>query len=602
VPRVQKLPEELIRHIAAGEVVERPASVLKELIENSLDAGSRRITVSWEDAGRKSLRVSDDGVGMPPEDARLSLERHATSKILTLSDLDALGTYGFRGEALPSIAAVSRFQLMTRTADAPEAWSLSLEGGLLRREGPAGAPAGTSVTIEDLFFNTPARLKFLKSDATERGLLLRTIEDMAFAARSVDFQVFAEGKEVLNLNAAPEGTPPGESLRRRLAQAWGEDRAASLKPVRAEGRFLGVWGWISDIHTHQPSARYQRFYINGRPVVHRRLSHALYDAYKDRLFVGRHPAAVLFLDVDPSSVDVNVHPSKREVRLSNETEIHGFLSRVLQEALTDNVRMPAALKEEGRPGGGFSPGNAAFRPSWEESRAAYALQTPASHASPGGAEAGPSVLFPAPLMGQGEAHEVFPLPIFQEARFDALAQFDDTYILARHENRLYVFDQHAAAERALYERLQEAAQGAVPHRQALLLPWVWEVSPEAAAVLQERLADLTRLGYDLEPFGPRSFRVLAVPGVLGDSSRVKDLLERLVEDLLSEDAPRGWEALVIRAACRGSVRAGDSLPLPEMDRVIKDLQRCRSPWSCPHGRPTFLRLSPDELARRFRRI
>ncbi len=592
--RVQKLPEELIRHIAAGEVVERPASVLKELVENALDAGARRIVVSWEDAGRKSLRVSDDGAGMTPEDARLALERHATSKIVTLEDLAAIGTYGFRGEALPSIGAVSRFEITTRTVESNEAWAIRVEGGKVLREGPAGAPPGTTVLVEDLFFNTPARLKFLKSDATERGLLLRTIEDAAFAARPVDVQVFSEGKEVMNLRAAPEGTPPDESLRLRLGQAWGEEKASGLKAVRAEGRFMTAWGWISDVHAHEASARHQRFYVNGRPVLHRRLTHALYAAYKGGLFVGRHPRAVLFLEIDPGLVDVNVHPSKREVRLSNEGETYDFLSRALQNALTGSAQMPSALKgsRDEKPSA-YSPPPAfpSQRSSWAESRAAYQAQSPGTSAVQGTLAAPPEIQEGAPL----------PLETFRGTLFEPLAQFDDTYIVTRAEGRLYIFDQHAAAERALYERLQEAADGRTPALQPLLLPWVWEVSAEAAAAIRERLEDLARLGYALEPFGARAYRVKAVPGILGDSPRVKELLEGLVEDLLSENGPRQWEALVVRAACRGSVRAGDPLKISQMQRIIKDLQDCKSPWSCPHGRPTFLRLEPAELARRFKR-
>jgi DNA mismatch repair protein MutL len=601
-PRVRKLPEELIRHIAAGEVVERPASVLKELIENAVDAGARRITVSWEEAGRKSLRVADDGVGMTPADARLALERHATSKIISLDDLTALGTYGFRGEALPSLAAVSRFELVTRTVGSAEAWSIRAEGGKVLREGPAGAPPGTTVVVEDLFFNTPARRKFLKSDATERGLLLRTVEDAAFASRAVDVQVFSEGKEVMNLRAAPPGATAEESLRLRLGHAWGEEKVAGLKRVRAEGRWLTVSGWISGVHAHEASARHQRFYINGRPVAHRRLSHALYDAYKGRLFVGRHPLAALFMDIDPSLVDVNVHPSKREVRLSNEGEVHDFLSRALQAALTESAQMPAASAPASFP----SAARASDRPSWAESRAAYTIQSPPPARLPvtGPAPAplgqpGFSVLAPAV---EGEEGAPMTRDAFKDAVFEPLAQFDATYLLTRSEGRFYIFDQHAAAERVLYESLREAAEGRLPVRQALLLPWVWEVSAEAAAVIQERLPDLSRLGYDLEPFGPRAYRVKGVPGLLGDSPRVRELLEGLVEDLLSGVLPARWEALLIRAACRGSVRAGDPLQIVQMGKIIKDLQGCESPWSCPHGRPTFLRLEPTDLAKRFRRI
>jgi DNA mismatch repair protein MutL len=591
---IRKLPEDLIRHIAAGEIVERPASVLKELVENSLDAGARRIVVSWEDAGKKSIRVTDDGAGMSPEDARLALERHATSKISSLDDLSAIGTYGFRGEALPSIAAVSRFQLVTRPQGASEAWSIEVEGGKIVREGPAGAPPGTSVSVENLFFNTPARLKFLKSDATERGLLSRVVEDAIFAARPVDFQVFSEGRETINLKASPEGTSPETALRERIARTWGRDKAASVEAVRAEGRYMTVWGWISDVHSHQSSAKLQRFYVNGRPVIHRRLIHALYDAYKGRLFTGRHPVAALFLEINPSLVDVNVHPSKREVRFSSEGEVYDFLSRALQSALSGGARMPEAMEERGGTVGRSSglPPLPFSGPTLAETRAAYLVQAPA----------GPSPIPSQTVLAGSETEGDFTsLETFREAVFEPLCQFDDTYILVRSAGQLFIFDQHAAAERALFEKLQDGAEGKLPLRQPLLLPWVWEVSPEVAAMARDRLEDLTRMGYELEAFGEKAFRVRGVPAVLGDSGRVKEILEGLVDDLISEKIPKQWDAILVRAACLGSARAGDPLELAQMKGILADLQTCRSPWSCPHGRPTFLRVEPGELARRFRR-
>ncbi|MBI4397471.1 MAG: DNA mismatch repair endonuclease MutL, partial [Elusimicrobia bacterium] len=331
---VHKLPEDLISRIAAGEVVERPAAVLKELLENAVDAGAKRISVEWNGAGRERIRVTDDGCGMTPEDARLALERHATSKISVFDDLEKIGTFGFRGEALPSIAAVSRFQLITRPTGAKEGWSIAMEGGKVLREGPAGAPAGTTVLVEDLFFSTPARRKFLKSDATEKGLLFRTLEDLALSSRGIHFQVSSEKKDVLSLHPSRENIPPVEGLLERLQSLWGKDRLGALKPVSQSGRFMNVWGWVSDIHSHQAGARTQRLLINNRPVVHRRITHALYEAYRGSLPSGRHPLAVLFLEVDPSLVDVNVHPAKREIRLSHEEEIYGFILQSLRSALS----------------------------------------------------------------------------------------------------------------------------------------------------------------------------------------------------------------------------------------------------------------------------
>jgi len=593
---VRRLPEDIVRGIAAGEVVERPASVLKELLENAVDAGARRIEVEWRDAGRGRLRVTDDGSGMSPEDARLALERHATSKIRDLADLERLATYGFRGEALPSIAAVSRFSLLTRRAADPEGWSITVEAGRAMREGPAAAPAGTTIIAADIFFAVPARLKFLKADATERSLLLRTLEDAALAEPAVGFRVLDDGRDPLTL--PPFAPDDAEGLRERLGALWGEARVLEMKRVDAPGRPLRVSGWISDINAPQATGRYQRFFVNRRPVASRRLTHALYDAYRGCLATGRHPACAAFLDIDPSLVDVNVHPTKREVRLSNEEQIHDFFRRALRDALARSAQAPVVFAlgaaEEASvsgaatgtytPRGGISIG---------ESRTAFHLQRPQEFGPT------PEAPDPGPLPG-ASFPEGLSRDVFRSASFEPLEQLYGTYLLTRLNSQFFIFDQHAAAERALYERLVEDAK--VNARQGLLLPWLWEMSPETAAVVTETRDHFAQLGFNLEPFGGSSFRVKAVPAALGESPHVRPLLEGLASDLLSGRVPRGLDPLRVRAACRGSVMAGHALARPEMSRLISDLQRCESPWTCPHGRPTFLRLADEDLAKRFRRV
>lgn len=577
--KVRQLPEDIVRGIAAGEVVERPAAVLKELIENSLDAGATRVDIEIRDAGRTRLRVTDDGAGMSPEDARLAMERHATSKISSLADLDRVRTFGFRGEALPSIAAVSRFELLTRTAEAAEGWRIAGEGGAALTEGPAGAPPGTTVTVADLFFNTPARLKFLKSDGTERSQLLRVAEDAALAAPDVSWRVAAEGKDLWSLPASRAGQEKD-----RLAALWGGERADSLKPVAAEQKYARLHGWVSDVTRPQATARYQRLFINGRPVTNRRLLHALYDGYRGRLLVGRHPAAVLFLDIDPSLVDVNVHPTKREVRLSHEEELHGFVSRAVQEAVNQSVEPRAVFAFAGAP----SPAPAAA-----ETPAFRVADLTAVYGVPASTTSAP----PAAVPVDG------PLPReeFQTLRFEPLAQLYATYLVARAADRCFIFDQHAAAERVLYEALRRRNDAGAPARQPLLIPWVWEPSPEAAALLAERRQDVEALGFDLEPFGGRAVRVRAVPAALPEG-QVRAVLEGLVEDMLAGRLARGVDAVLVRAACRGSVKAGDPLAPVEMGRLIQNLQAVERPWTCPHGRPTFLELASDDLARRFHRL
>ncbi|HOW28273.1 MAG TPA: DNA mismatch repair endonuclease MutL [Elusimicrobiota bacterium] len=608
--KIKKLPETVIRHIAAGEVVERPASVLKELLENSLDAGARHVTVEWENAGRTKLRVTDDGSGMSPEDARLAVERHATSKISSIGDMDQIHTYGFRGEALPSIAAVSQFQLLTREPHTREGWNISINGGKIVREGPIGTPVGTTILIENLFFNTPARAKFLKSDATERGLLLRTIEDISLCALSVGFHVIADGKEILTIPPVPDGETPSAGVKARLAALWPdlfekvEKPDDLLRAVSREGQPMKAWGWVSDIHTSQTSTRFQRLFINGRVVLNRRISHSIYEAYRGGLMVGRHPLAVLFLDIDPQYVDVNVHPSKREVRLSKENEVYGFVYHAVKESLTGSVSMPsvqtgtAPRSSTDAPAGLFQTPFQNLPPSSvrpEETEAALRLQTPVT----------PDRNRPE-CVDRPETRAEAPRPLdpesFRQMAPQALLQIDNTYILSRWGDELLIFDQHAVAERILYEKLSSAAKEKEAPRQNLLLPWTWELSPQAAAIVTDHLDDFRKMGYDIDPFGPRAFRIGAVPASLGDSPKVRQLLEGLVDDLLNESIPHGWEPILIRAACRGSIKANEPLQGPEMNRLLQELQQCRMPWSCPHGRPTFLRLSSEELARHFRRI
>lgn len=602
--RVLKLSEDIIRGIAAGEVVERPASVLKELIENALDAGARRIDAEWRDAGRKRLRVSDDGEGMAPADARLALERHATSKIRDLNDLDRVGTFGFRGEALPSIMAVSRFELLTRTAEASQAWAIRAEAGQVTFDGPAGAPLGTSVTADDLFFAVPARLKFLKSDATERALLFRAVEDASLAAPAVSFRVLSEGKEALSLPALAGGDA---DMLERLESLWGADRAKVLKPVDESGKFIRVRGWVSDLNSPQSTARYQRFFVNRRAVTSRRLLHALYDGYRGRLMVGRHPAALLFLELDPTLVDVNVHPAKREVRLSHESEAHDFLSRAVQNALgrsvqaravfASNAPSPLSVPSDPLPWDkGYDEPRTGRSPSAAETQNAFSLQRPLiGDLNQESARSAP--VQDGPLTGEG-----LPLEAFRAGRFEPVAQLYATYILARLESQFFLFDQHAAAERVLYEVLSAKAAQGTPAKQVLLLPWVWEPSPETSAVIQAHHSDFENLGFTLEPFGGNAWRVMAVPAPLGDGQKVRSLLEGLADDLLTGRIPRGWDALVTRAACRGSVKAGDPLSVSEMGHLIRELQSAPRPWTCPHGRPSFLRFSDQELAKRFHRV
>ncbi len=324
--KIQKLPESLIRLIAAGEVIERPASVVKELVENSLDAGAASISVDLLSAGRTRIRISDDGEGMSREDAELALDRHATSKLQKFDDLHEISTFGFRGEALPSIAAISRLELTTRTKDADQGWSLSLEGGKLLSSKAVGIPKGTTIDVQDLFFNTPARSKFLKRDSTERSHVLKLLQEIALAHPEVRFEIAMDGKTILSLARA-------EALGQRIADLWGLSVTEQLIPVDTTKGPCTIRGYVNSIPAHYPTKAYQVLFVNQRPVQQRMLNHAIYEAYREWLPVGRHPVYCLFVDIDPSLVDVNVHPTKREVRLSDERAVYDLLYTHLRSQL-----------------------------------------------------------------------------------------------------------------------------------------------------------------------------------------------------------------------------------------------------------------------------
>lgn len=557
---IRKLPESLVRLIAAGEVIERPASVVKELLENSLDAGATHLTLEIWGAGLARMRLTDNGSGMTPEDARLALERHATSKLREFDDLHRLTTFGFRGEALPSVAAVSRLEVTTRTAGAQEAFRIRVEEGRVLSAGPAGAAPGTTMDVCDLFFNTPARAKFLKRDATERSHILRVVQELSLVHPRVSFDVSFEGQPVLSLRAS--------TLRERLFDLWG-DAASRLIAVESAAGPLSIRGLISDAEGHQATRSHQIFFVNDRPVQGKSLQHAVYEALRDQLPVGRHPAFALFLDLDPFLVDVNVHPAKREVRFADERAVHDVLYRVVRERLTP-LKAPSPVP---RPSG-----------AWERDGVRAA-----EHAL--------SLFSTASMVADAPARE--PLT---SVRF--LGQFERVYLLFDDQGTLVLMDQHAAAERVIYEKLLADIRQGEPARQVLLAPLLWDVPADRHPLIQTLAPELGRFGFELDFFGGRSWTLKAVPVSLSRLADSRRFLEELVDQVESEssaDRTTLEHRIAAKAACRAAIMAGDPITGAEAERLWGDWSHCERAATCPHGRPTTWRITLTELHQRFRR-
>lgn len=595
--KIHQLPEDLVARIAAGEVVERPAAVLKELIENSLDADATLIQVAIDGAGRSRISVSDDGCGMTREDARMALRRHATSKISQLEDLDRIGTFGFRGEALPSIAAVSRFRLTTRSAEEDSGWEFMVEGGKLLSEKPVAREPGTTIEVLDLFFNTPARFKFLKSDATEKAQCLKVLEEALFSSLAVGFEVRIDKARPAVFPAAKPKTVSelNEALNARLTEAWGARWSRGLLPVFAETPHFRVYGEITNQASHQATARTQFLYINRRPVQNRRLTRAIYDAYVGQLPSLRHPGWALFLDVDPSTVDVNVHPSKREVKLTHESEIYGFLNNAIRQALRGVV---SAEEHPVRA--------SVSAPVMERSSASTATPPPP-----------PFVKKPIPPVARESIHQIYTpleLPSFEkpdetrrpeltdlrDPNLLVLAQIRKTYIVAQTESGLLIADQHAAAEKAAYERLMFNLKAAKRSVQMLLVPFMWEVSMSLKPQVEENLELFTRMGFVIEAFGGATFVIKGVPGNFPEKLDLTSLLDGL-SDELSKPGAQLEHRMASMAACKASIKAGDALDPKACKDILLQLSFCEAPFTCPHGRPTVIRIPYDELDRRFRR-
>jgi DNA mismatch repair protein MutL len=590
---IRQLPDTLINQIAAGEVVERPASVVKELVENALDAGARRIDIDLEEGGVRLIRIRDDGQGIAANDLPLAIARHATSKIASLDDLEAVATLGFRGEALPSIASVSRFALVSRHDGSAHGASLQVEGGRIGDVVPKSHPQGTTVEVRDLFFNVPARRKFLRAERTELGHIEEWLRSLALARPDVELRVSHNGK--------PSRRYRGDAVlasSERLLETLGEEFSRQALRVDHAGAGLRLQGWIARPVYNRASADQQYLYVNGRSVRDRSVAHAVKQAYSDVLFHGRQPAYVLFLELDPRAVDVNVHPAKREVRFRDARLVHDFVYRTLQEALAE-TRAGVAADAAAAPA-------LAATPSWmPQSR--LALQPVSGASSVDEMRAGYAALYAGSAAVAEGDRDAMPLPESEEGLpplGHAIAQLHGIYILAETADGLIVVDMHAAHERIGYERLKTAHDGVGVRVQPLLVPQPVAVSSREADVAEREAATLQQLGFEVSVNGPQSLLLRGVPALLADGD-VESLLRDVLADLREHgDSRRVVEArdeLLATMACHAAVRAHRRLGIPEMNALLREMEATLRSGQCNHGRPTWARFSLAEIDKWFLR-
>lgn len=578
---IRLLSPEVASQIAAGEVIERPASVVKELVENSLDASARTVTVTVAEAGRKLIEVADDGKGIPASELELAVSRHATSKLFRAEELFSIATLGFRGEALASIGSVSRLTITSRVAGSESGARLKVEGGVNGPLEMVGAPVGTVVRVETLFYNVPARLKFLKTDVTERRAIDGLLTRYALAYPHVRFKL-TEDKNV-TLQTAGDG-----DRRAILAALYGVEVAKQMLEVNAEEEGLKLTGFLSPTALTRSNRKDITFFVNGRWISDTPLTTALIQAYHTLLMVGRYPMAALFLDIAPEEVDVNVHPAKAEVRFKNQDRVFSFVQRAARRTLLAYAPVPSAAPVLW---GGASRPSESRQTGLDWTMAGDQPSVTSQPSSVPGREAPPSEIV-------NRQSNIGTLPLMR-----LIGQIGQTYLVAEGPDGLYLIDQHAAHERVLFEKLMAQHDQKKIVSQALLSPVVVQFPPHLAQLLQEQLTVLHRFGFEVEEFGGHSFQVRAIPSLFAGADPAS-ALRALVEDFEEDETPlqSELEARVAGRVCkRLAVKAGQTLSMDEQRALLNDLEACESPRTCPHGRPTMIHLSVDMLERQFGR-
>lgn len=590
--RIAVLPKEVADQIAAGEVVDRPLSIVKELVENSLDAGASQIVVEIKNGGKSMIRVTDDGCGIPGEEANLAFLRHATSKVRTAEDLTAIRTLGFRGEALSSIAAVSRVTLITRSESETVGRRLVLEGGMKLLEEPAGCPEGTTLLVEDLFFNTPARRKFLQSDAAESSRIIEFVSHIALAFPHVRIRLINNG--AILFATAGKGSPE-----QAVATIYSPETVRSLLRSESQGEGRRILALHSVWDTTRKTRKDQVFFVNGRKIESQVLARAVTAAYRERIPDGRFPVVFLFLEETPDRLDVNIHPNKREVRFEDPDAVEALVAGALQDGLR-RADMATAPKKQ-------TDTSLFHRPAHMDASAAMDIKELLSTIR---AIDPPTTAPGAIRIGESEPEQPWGARPEQPtgvrnvhlAALTPLGSFLGTYLLASSEDALYLIDQHAAHERVLYEQLVRNAEGAEVDSQTILTPILLELPLAADGQEEAWSAELQRFGFHVEPFGPRIFRITAIPADIGLT-----VAQRFLEDFtdqMGETDGRIRETQreqLIRHACHAAVKANDPVSGAAVLTLLRDLDRTSNPLTCPHGRPTYVKWNRQEIERLFRR-
>jgi len=594
---IKILPENVANQIAAGEVIERPASVVRELLDNSIDAGADKINIRIEEGGKRLIRVSDNGSGMEREDMLLAIERHATSKITSISDIFRINTLGFRGEALPSICSVSKMEITSRQADQIAAYRLKISGGVLESVDEAGAPAGTTVEVRDLYFNTPARRKFLKALKTETGHIIDTVSRIALPFTNIQIQVTdtSSGKTLLNL-------PSSENELNRLSALFGKDVAVSLLDAYFEQDGLKIRAYLALPENGRARGDRIYVYVNNRNVRDKLVIGAITRGYGQRLMKGRYPQVALFMDIDPTLVDVNVHPTKQEVRFEQNRFIYQSISSTIARALGDQLnhftdslqgisKEKSVIKQSEKQA--FLEVKETSEPAWE-----YSVN---------------KEIKPPRAEEIGEIRKVSETPVRKiktEQAFllkeipQIIGQLKNTYLLFQDRDGLLMIDQHAAHERIIYETLKRKYAYSKVESQSFLLPVNMELSVKDARILEEKLDQLLKLGFEIENFGGTSFIIRSVPAALINSNW-EEFLSDLIPVLDDEDdltSDKAMDKLLTVMACHGAIRAGHRMSDMEITELIEQLEKMDLPTNCPHGRPVFKKFSYWEIEKMFKRI
>ncbi len=616
--RIQILPDDLSNQIAAGEVVERPASVVKELVENSIDAGAKKIIIEIEKGGKDLIRVDDDGCGMSWEDAELAFSRHATSKISTQEDLERINTFGFRGEALPSIGSVAKVRLTSSLDENRGGKLVAIEAGKLQTTRQIGRPQGTMIEVRHLFFNTPARRKFLKGDSTEFSHIAQGVTQQALARPEIHFSLIHNGRSIIN-------TAPTEQLLYRIAELFGSELAGELVPVNASAGDYHLSGFVSNPVYTRSNRTNQYVYVNGRLVRDKVIQHATQLGYSYLLPKGQHPVIFLFLTMDPALVDVNVHPSKAEVRFAFQNEVHRFVSQSVRSALSESGKqLPLESPQREEVG---DRGQAEYRQN-EQGQSAQTSMGRATDSNDygnrpeslipfarekfGDVQKSLSALYgglgtqPAPVGSPGmDSAHIFekagtPISELMYSEFEPIGQLENSFIIMQGKRGVLLVDQHIAHERVLYERFREAAKDKRVDVQQLLFPESLEFSPSEAQILGDQLELLKGLGLELEPFGENGFLLRSVPAILKNvdySQVIREILELTDGSALQKK----YDELLIMMACKSAIKINHPMDFDQMRKLISDLEKTEMPYTCPHGRPISLLFDMNDILKRFLR-